>query len=198
MSGNGHFPPKGWTVDRGYIAEVRSVLGYYHRGCEVTGRCQRQDCRRTCNLDYERLLKNGLADVDADRVKTTMRCNRLDGCGLEFRERPTRSITLNQLAHMSNVAPQVRCRHCNKHIVITTTAALLRQLAAAGHGDGATSIGEVSERIHGRCPKCQTTAWEVRFLWHDPAGRPPVWRRELDQRVAEAQRKRDLDRGLVA
>ena len=103
-----------------------------------------------------------------------------------------------QSRHISNVAPQVRCRHCNKHIVITTTAALLRQLVAAGHGDGATSIREVSERIHGQCPNCQANAWEVRFLWHDPAGRPPVWRQELDQRVAEAQRKHDLDRGLVA
>jgi len=190
------FPPPGWSVSTGYLAEVRTVRGYYLRRCEVTGRCQRQDCRRSCYFDYVRLMKDGLADVDAGRIKTTFKCNRLDGCSLQFYEEPGLAISLDDLARHDNIAPKIRCTGCG-HSVVTTTAALIRQLTDAGQGGGSDSSRNVGARIRGPCPKCKQATWEVTFLWHDPKGRIPIWRQDLQKRIDEAQRRRDLDSGLV-
>lgn len=198
MSGNGQFPPKGWTVGPGYIAEVPTVLGYFQRRCNIVGRCQTQECRRTSRFEYDRLLKQGLADVSAAQVMRTLRCNKLDGCSIEFREEPGLAITLGQLAGMANVGALVRCMGCGDKRM-TTVSAFLRQLSAHGKADATTSIKDIGKLITGPCPKCRQTNWDVMFPWHDPAKSPlPLWRQELDQRLAEAQRRRDLDRGLVA
>jgi hypothetical protein len=198
MSGSGQFPPKGWTIDAGYIAEVSTVLGYYQRRCNVVGRCQTQECRRTYRFEYDRLLKQGLADVSAAQIMRALRCNKLDGCAMEFREEPSLTITLGQLAGMANVGALVRCMGCGGKRM-TTPAALLRQLVEHGKADAATSIKNIGKLITGPCAKCNASRWDVMFPWHDPAQNPfPHWRKELDQRIADAQRRRDLDRGLVA
>ena len=198
MSNDGTFPPPGWTVDRGHIEEVTTVFGYMRRHVEMIGVCQTQECRRRCYLEYPRLIRQGLADVQMRLVTQTLHCNRLGGCSLQFRERRSQAITLRQLAHRPNVAARVRCMLCSWGTV-TSVPALIRQLESAGKGDASTSIAEVHSLISGACPGCKRPGrWTVEFLWHDPADKPPSWRTDLEQRMADAQRRRDLDRGLVA
>jgi len=197
MNDNGHFPPKGWTVANGYIEEVTTVFGYMQRHAEMVGRCQTQECRRTYYVEFPRLIKQGMADVQMSLVIKTFRCNHLSGCSMQFAPRGGQVITLRQLVGRPNVAARIFCDRCREPRV-TSVAALARQLGAAGRGDASTSIRDIGRLIKGNCGKCHGDRWTVEFLWHDPNGKPPSWRTALDERLAEAQRRRDLDRGLVA
>ena len=197
MNDNGHFPPKGWTVANGYIEEVTTVFGYMQRHAEMVGRCQTQECRRTYYVEFPRLIKQGMADVQMSLVIKTVRCNHLSGCSMQFAPKGGQVIALRQLVGRANIAARINCNRCREPRV-TTVAALVRQLEAAGKGDASTSIKEVGRLITGRCAKCNDNQWTVDFLWHDPNGKVPTWRTSLEERLAEAQRRRDLDRGLVA
>jgi len=193
----GQQPPRGWTVAGGRLEEISTIAGYASRRCNVVGRCQRQDCRRSCHFDYERLLKNGMADLDAKKVMATFRCSRLDGCSLEFREKPQRVITLGDLAGRDYVGVEIRCTACGDKR-ITTVEALLYRLKKADKGNEATSVRNVATLLQGACAKCKAGRWEVTFPWYDPTrGQIPFWKQDLQKRIDEARRRRDVERGLV-
>ncbi len=197
MASFGQQPPKGWTVADGRLQEITTIAGYAARRCDVFGRCQRQDCRRSCHFDYERLLKNGMADLDASKVMATLRCSRLDGCSLEFREEPQRVITLGDLAGRDYVGVEIRCVNCGDKRV-TTVEALLYRLKKAGKGDETTSVRNVAGLLRSACGECKASRWEVGFPWYDPTrGQVPFWKQDLQKRIDEAQRRRDVAQGLV-
>jgi hypothetical protein len=197
MFAKGHMPPTGWTIASGRLEEVDTIGGYAARHCEVKGRCLRQDCRRSCHFDYERLLRAGMADLRARKVMDLFKCARLDGCSLEFREEPERVITLGQLSGRDYVGVDIRCAGCSaKHL--TTVEGLIYRLKAKGLGDASTSINAVSGLIRGPCRGCGAQRWAIAYLWCDPNRHPaPLWRQELQRKIDEAARRRDIDRGLV-
>lgn len=197
MFGTGHLPPKGWTVDGGRLEEVPTVAGYAARRCGVFGRCQRQDCRRTCHLDYERLMRAGMGALPVRQVTRSLLCNRLDGCSLDFREEPERIVRIGELAGRDYVGVQIRCSQCGAKY-LTTVEGLIHRLNAAKQGDAATPAKGVGALIRGPCSTCKAARWEVSFLWCDPnAHRPPIWKQDLQKRIDEAQRRRDVEAGLV-
>ena len=181
----------------GRLEEVATVAGYAARRCGIFGRCQRQDCRRTCQFDFERLLKGGMADLQARQVMQTFRCARLDGCGLEFREEPARVVTLAELAGRDYVGVEIRCVLCGAKY-LTTIEGLIARLVRAGQGGPQTSIKNVGALIRGPCGACKTARWEVSFPWYDPTGHKiPIWKQDLQKRIDDSRRRQDLDRGLV-
>ncbi len=193
----GHLPPTGWSVASGQLEEVDTIAGYAARRCDVRGRCQRQDCRRSCHLDYERLLRAGLASLPARKVMAMMRCSRIDGCSLEFREEPGRVIVLRELAGRSYIGVEIRCLGCGARR-LTTVEALVHRLKKHGLGDASTPAKGIGKLIRGAC-SCGARQWAVGFPWHDPNSHVlPLWRQELQKKIDEAGRRRDAQRGLVS
>lgn len=194
----GDRPPEGWTVANGRLEEVSTVAGYAARRCEVHGRCLRRDCRRSCHFDYEVLLKAGMGALTAAKVMETFQCSRLDGCCIEFHEKPQRVITLRHVAGRDYVGVEIRCPNC-KLIRLTTVEGLIHKLKKAGTGNGETSVKNVGALIRGECRACRGRRWEVNFLWCAPNAHPvPFWKQSLQKKIDEAQRRRDLARGLMA
>lgn len=197
MFTKGHLPPSGWTIASGRLEEVGTIKGYAARRCEVKGRCQRQDCRRSCHFDYERLLHAGMGDLPARKVMDMFKCARIDGCSLEFREEPEQVITLRQLSGRDYVGVEIRCAGCSAKR-LTTVEGLIYRLKANGLGDESTSVKAAPGLIRGACRACGLRQWAIAFLWCDPKARPlPFWRQELQRKIDEAARRRDINRGLA-
>lgn len=138
-----------------------------------------------------------MADLPASKVMDTFKCARLDGCSLEFHEEPQQVITLRDLTGRDYVGVEIRCALCGEKRV-TTVEALIFRLKKAGRGDETTSIKAVAPLLKAGCRKCKGLRWEVSYLWYNP-NQPtvPFWKQDLQKRIDEAQRRRDLDRGLV-
>lgn len=197
MFGKGHHPPAGWTIGSGRLEEVPTVQGYLARRVDVHGRCHTRDCRRTCQLNLGELVTKGMGLLTVRTIQQTLRCSRLDNCALYFDEKPAFVLTLGELAGRDYVGVEIRCSLCGARY-LTTVEGLIHRLKASGQGDASTPAMNVGALIRGACTPCKAARWEVGFLWYDPgANRVPIWKQDLQKRIDEAQRRRDIERGLV-
>lgn len=199
MFGEGYRPPRGWMIDRGRLEEVQTIAGYAARRCEVHGRCYRRDCRRSCHLDMAELITRGMGELTVRQVQATMRCSRLDGCALEFSERPARRVTLADLKGREYVGVEVRCGGCGRQYV-TSIEGFILHLARGGLGDENADVRRLGEILRNPCGSCSNRIWRVEILWYVPGpadSRLPSWKQELVKRRAAAQLRKDIEEGLV-
>lgn len=187
----GHRPPPGWSISTGRLQEDSTVGGYHQRGCAVSGRCYRNDCRRTCWLDFRELIRSGMERLPVAVIQHTLKCHRLDGCSLEFHEKPERVLTLRDIAGRPHIALEAFCLGCRK-THLTTVEAMISRLKSAQTGDETTPLSKLDSLAKGPCPACGYKRWRIEVLWYDPAGKPPLWRRELDERLDAKRTARDL------
>lgn len=188
----GNKPPDGWTIAHGCLEEETTVAGYMQRRCAVRGSCYQQDCRRNVHLDYTRMIKNGQGLLRMSEIQATLRCGRLGGCSITWAEEPSLVPTLGMFVGRENVAIQIRCLgRCKDGIHVTTVATLIARLQGAKTGGPETPIAKMASAIPGPCSGCGTTLWRVDLLWFDPsAGKTPLWKKDLDKRLAEAEFRR--------
>ena len=158
------------------------------------GRCYRRDCRRSCHLDYQQLIRDGLGAIPVHRLAQTYKCNRIEGCMLEFQERPDRVVILSELTGRDYVGAEIRCGIC-RATYITSVEGLILRLTQANQGGAETPIKNVGKLIRGPCGKCKVARWDVQFLWYDPASKVPLWKQDLLKRRDQAQRKREMELG---
>lgn len=193
----GHRPPPGWTIDSGRLTEDPRVLGYLQRGCAMHGHCQVRDCRRSVTLALEQLQKEGQALLPMRQVLQTLRCNRLSGCAIRWRETPRLIPTLGMIVQRDHIAIEVRCLGpCRSSPFVTTVAAFAARLQAAGTGGRDTPLHQLAEAIPEPCGRCRRPGlWQVEVLWYDPSqaqpmGRKvPLWKSELDARLGQARHR---------
>jgi hypothetical protein len=179
--GRSRSPPAGWLVSHGgELTPDPTVAGYLARGREVKGVCRQRDCRRSCELDFERLARKGIGGAWVHELKPLYHCHRLGGCGLDFHETGGVELTLSMLAGRDYVGLRILCGKCGKATVIQPDDAIGR-LAAEGTGGADTPVSKVGDLIRGACPKCEARRWVASVLWSDPEA-APTWVRKQGKR----------------
>lgn len=157
-------PPKGWTATSGTLEPDRTLAGYLARGQIVRGHCHTRDCKRSCHVDVEHLVKRGLGTLRMSKVTDLMRCHHLDSCSLYLiHEKRPEGLPLFMLTGSPHVQLRVSCEHCR----FTRTAAVeavIAKLQAEKRGGPDTRSNEVAGLIKGAC-KCGVTRWKVEVAW---------------------------------
>jgi hypothetical protein len=97
MAGMPNETPRGWHAVDGILQPDRTVGGYLARHEAVKGRCHLRDCRRTCEIDIERLASRGFARMPIDALKRLMRCARMEGCALDFQDEASGGLPITTL-----------------------------------------------------------------------------------------------------
>ena len=144
-------PPKGWTIVSGTLTLDKSIAGYFARDHDVRGRCYQRDCRRNCHVDHARLLEKGLGSLTIDQVKKMMQCHRLEGCGMEWLENPTRStISLVVLRGRLAVKIRIKCRACGS-VSLVAPETMAAQLQLQGKGDDRTLVSAIPALLTKPC-----------------------------------------------
>jgi hypothetical protein len=139
------------------------------------------------------MITGGLGAIAVGVVKQTYRCARLDGCSLDFEEKPERPLTIGELTARDYVGVEIRCAGCGA-VHVTNIEGMIARLKAAGRGDEQSKVKDLGRSIQGPCGRCRIVRWEVRILWYDPEGhRVPSWKQQFDKR-REAARRNRLDR----
>lgn len=157
-------PPEGWTAFNGVLRPDRTVDGYVARLQEVRGHCYFRECKRSCRFELQRMQAAGWGRIDIGLIQKFYRCQRPDGCGLEYSEEPrTGSLPLRALLGRSHVSAKIACESC-KFFRRVSIEGLIKKLRAEGVGDEATSFTEVAPLIKGAC-KCGRKSWKVEILW---------------------------------
>lgn len=163
-----HKPPAGWLIASGILQADRTVRGYYMRRQDVAGRCHTRDCRRTCHVDIKRLHADGLGSLRMDQVKSLYRCQRLDGCGLDFHDDlKAESLKLDRLCRRPAVGILLRCCGCKVARKISPEH-IIEVLKAEGIGGPETEVRDLSGLLSKPCKACGKTTWEVQVAWPDP------------------------------
>lgn len=175
-------PPPGWTVANGQLEPDRTVSGYLARGCEVRGRCHLRDCRRTCHLDFARMVQLGQGKLSVRDLLPTFKCVRLGGCALDFHEEGGMEPTLGSLQHRGHAAIRFGCLGCRRAVVVRPAQVLAKLTATGAKDPYDTPLSKVGGYVTRPCPHCKGRRWNVDVLWHDPEGKAPVWRQDLDRR----------------
>lgn len=164
-------PPRGWVAPYGVLL-VDSSIGGYLAGCrEVSGRCSKQDCRRTCHLNLELLATQGLARIAVSTIARTFKCQRLDGCGLEFTDRSDHGLPLADLARHPWSEIRFTCEAC-KHAHAARPEAVLAKLkaearAAALPATAPNTLEKLLAATPKPCGKCGAVRWRIEVLWPD-------------------------------
>lgn len=171
-------PPAGWLIAHGgEFSPDLTVAGYFARRREVRGLCRQRDCRRSCDIDCERLTHQGLGALRVHELKPLFKCGRLGGCALEFHEQYGIELSLSMLAKLEPVYLRITCAKCRKPR-LARPAAVIARLIAEGTGGHDTPLEKLAGLIRGPCPACETKRWEVAAFWLDK-NRLPSWARAL-------------------
>jgi len=167
MSDPSH-PPPGWVIAHGVLEPDATVAGYAARGQDVRGVCRTRDCRRSCHIDYEAMIRQGLGGLSMSLVKRLLRCQRLDTCGLDVIEDPrARGLTLKALASRPQVSLRFRCEACGLVQAVTPADSTRRLTAVERDGPG-TFSSELAALADKPCKTCGKMRWRVDIVWPDP------------------------------
>jgi hypothetical protein len=164
-------PPPGWTVLDGVLAPQQSIGGFAARHQTVRAICRQKDCRRNCAIDFERWVEKGYERVSFRELQRMLRCNRPDGCALEFEgEVSPLTLQLNQISGQANVRIRFACTagQCN-HVRTATPEAVIARLLAEKRGDPSTPVCDLRGLLKGPCPTCGKSNWKVDVLWANTA-----------------------------
>ncbi len=155
----------------GVVAPSSTVAAYAHRVQTVKGFCRARGCSRRVELEPKALCERGLGQLDMRQVQNLWRCQRIDGCGLAFRDEPMLNpLLLGQFVGRPNVRLRLRCQAdgCGFHRlwrVEEVIAGLDRRCQ-----DGArTRVATLGQAMTSGCPMCKKVNWTAELLWINTA-----------------------------
>ena len=160
-------PPPGWVSSNGVVEPGESVVAYAERGQVVKGACSARGCNRRVELDPKSLCGAGLGLLNMGQVKRLWRCQRLDGCGLDFHnEPPDNPLRLNQFVGKPNVRVRLRCRGngCKFHRVWRVEE-IIAGLTKRRQGDERTEVAALGQMMTTACSLCKRSNWIAEILW---------------------------------
>jgi hypothetical protein len=180
-------PPRGWlTTPSGVLLKDESIDGYLARGRTLRGVCTVRDCRRRCELDFERLSQRGLGRLSADDLKRLYRCHRLDGCALDFHEQDGVELTLSMLSGRDYVHIRIACGGCRKASIVRPEA-VIAKLTAEKTGGPDTPVANLAALSAARAPSARSDAGPPRSCGTTRSASQPGLR--TSRRRAEAARR---------
>ena len=164
-------PPKGWTVSNGVVSPGHRVADFAAREQLVKGVCRVKGCSRRVELEPNTLCAQGLGLLAMAAIERMWRCQRLEGCGLEFHETPADlPLRLSQFVGRPNVRLRLRCREpgCRFHR-LWRVEAMIAALGKRKQGGHATEVAALGAMMTTPCPVCKKAAWLAEVLWVDTA-----------------------------
>ena len=160
-------PPPGWVSENGVDQPSESVTAYAARFQTVKGVCRARGCTRRVELDPKSLCGDGLALLSMRQVEALWRCQRLDGCGLDFhKEKALKPLTLGQFIGRPNVRVRIRCRGNGcKFFRVWRIEEMIAGLEKRGQGSDRTDIDDLAAKMTTACPMCKRVNWTADLLW---------------------------------
>ena len=181
-------PPPGWVSHSGVVEPAETVAAYAARGQAVKGACRSSGCNRRVELDPKALCGVGLGQLSMRKVQGLWRCQRLDGCGLEFRnEPPLHPLRLDQFVGRPNVRVRLRCRGDGcKFFRVWRVEEMIAGLTNRRQGDDRTEIEALGKKMTAACPLCKRVNWTAEVLWvsTETMGWKALGERSFEQRGA--------------
>jgi hypothetical protein len=121
------------------------------------------------------------------QVQGLWRCQRLDGCGLDFHnEPPLHPLRLDQFVGRPNVRVRLRCRgdRC-KFFRVWRVEEMIAGLVKRRQGDDRTEIEALGKKMTAACP-LKRVNWTAEVLWvsTDTMGWKALGERSFEQRGA--------------
>ncbi|MGI8841407.1 MAG: hypothetical protein ACR2F8_11600 [Caulobacteraceae bacterium] len=164
---NADGPPPGWISQTGIVEPADTVAGYAARVQAVKGICRAKGCNRRVELDPKALCGIGLGLVNMGQVKRLWRCQRIDGCGLDFHEEPPLNpLRLGQFVGRTNVRVRLRCRAIGcKFYRMWRVEEIIAGLEKRRQGDGRTEVVGLGKTMTTACPLCKRVNWTAELLW---------------------------------
>jgi len=180
-------PPPGWVSHSGVVEPAETVAAYAARGQAVKGTCRSGGCNRRVELEPKALCGAGLALLNMRQVQGLWRCQRLDGCGLDFHnEPPLHPLRLDQFVGRPNVRLRLRCsgNGC-KFFRVWRVEEMIAGLVKRRQGDDRTEVGKLGAMMTTACPLCKRTNWTAEVLWvsTDTMGWKALGERSFEQRA---------------
>jgi hypothetical protein len=164
-------PPKGWTLSNGVVSPGDRVADFAARDQRVDGVCRARGCWRRVQLDPKVLSGAGLALLAMAAVERTWRCQRLEGCSLDFRAAPAElPLRLSHFVGRSNVRLRLRCRQPGCAVVrLWRVEAMIAGLEKRRQGGPSTRVADLGGMMTTPCPACKKANWLAEVLWIDTA-----------------------------
>ena len=162
-------PPPGYVACNGTVAPGGCVADYAARRQVVKAGCRTRGCNRHITLDPEVLSRDGMGALAMRKIQQLWKCNRIDGCGLEFHnERPGVPLMLGHFVGLPHVRIRLRCREAACEFArVYPVEALIKGLAARKQGDERTEIEVLPGKMTSACPVCKKANWTADVLWAD-------------------------------
>jgi hypothetical protein len=151
----------------GVLQPSERVSGYAVRHQTVRGICRGKECTRRVELDPKSLCGEGLGSLTMRQVQAFWRCQRIDGCKLDFHnEKPLNPLLLGQFVGRANVRVRVRCRgdRCKFHRLWRVDE-MIAGLEKRGHGSSRTEVEALGAMMTTPCPLCKKASWTAEILW---------------------------------
>jgi hypothetical protein len=133
----------------------------------VKGVCRARGCNRRVELDPKDLCGGGLALLNMRQVQTLWRCQRVEGCGLDFhKEKPLNPLVLGQFVGRPNVRVRLKCRgdRCKFHR-LWRVEEMMEALEKRKQGGGRTEVDGLGAMMTTACPLCKKVNWAAEVLW---------------------------------
>lgn len=162
--------PPGWTALSGVVEPAERVADYAARGQVVKGNCRAHGCNRHVTIEPKAMCGAGLGTLPMHKIQTTWRCQRLDGCELNFfKEKPDYPLRLEHVAGLPNIRVKVACggNGC-KYSRVFLVEEVIAGLVKRRQGDGGMEIDKLAPLMKNPCPLCKKANWGVSLLWSSP------------------------------
>lgn len=159
--------PPGWVSLNGIVEAADAVGAYAARLQPIKGVCRGNGCFRRVELDPGELCAKGLARLSMRQVERWYRCQRLEGCGLEFHaERAGNPLRLEQFIGRPNVRVRVSCRGSGcRYFRVWRVEEMIAGLQKRKAGDGRTEVDKLGGLMSQPCPLCKKVNWTAAILW---------------------------------
>jgi hypothetical protein len=162
-------PPKGWTLSNGAVSPGDRVADFAARDQRVKGVCHAKGCSRRVELEPKTLCAQGLGLLAMAAIERMWRCQRLEGCNLDFRETPAElPLRLSQFVGRPNVRLRLKCReHGCKFYRVWRVEEMIGALEKRKQGGPTTQITALGGMMTTPCPVCKKASWMAEVLWVD-------------------------------
>jgi len=162
-------PPRGWTLSGGVVAPGDRVADFAARQQRVKGVCRAKGCSRRVELEPAALCGAGLGLLGMMAIQKTWRCQRLDGCNLDFHATPPEvPLRLGQFIGRPNVRLRLKCRQDRcKFFRVWRVEEMIAGLQKRGQDGAATEVDALGAMMTTPCPLCKKASWTAEVLWAD-------------------------------
>jgi hypothetical protein len=164
-------PPKGWTLSNGVVSPGDRVADFAAREQRVEGVCRARGCWRRVQLEPRLLSGAGLGLLAMTAIERTWRCQRLEGCGLDFRAAPAElPLRLSHFTGRPNVRLRLRCQGPRCTVVrLWRVEEMIAGLQKRRQGGPSTRVADLGGMMTTPCPACKKASWTAEVLWIDTA-----------------------------